>query len=269
MFSKAFGTAAMALLVLAAMVAGTAWSQDAGQSPAAADKGEEGWVSLFDGKTLTGWKNPYTFGTAEVKDGEIQLTSDKGKFFLLTEKQYADFVFEAEVRLPDDGKANSGFMFRCHQKPNRVWGYQAEVDPTDRKWSGGLYDEGRRKWFISPNKDAAKSKEEADKSVKEFLARAGDCFKPHEWNKYRIECQGDHLVISVNGVVTSDAHDSVDAQGYIGLQHHGEKGQTYRFRNIRIKVLKEADQSVQPSQDEPAGEPKPAKEKKPAKKSGK
>jgi len=200
---------------------------------------EEGWVDLFDGKTLAGWHNPYAWGKAEVKDGEILLTTTKSKWFLCTEKPYADFIFEVDVKMPE-GKCNSGFMFRCHVKKNKVFGYQAEVDPSARKWSGGLYDEGRRKWFISPNKDKAESKEAAAKSIADFRARAGDSFKRDDWNTYRIECVGDSLKISVNGTLCTDVKDSVDAQGPIALQHHGEKGKVYRFRNVRIKVLKEA-----------------------------
>ena len=60
------------------------------------------------------------------------------------------------------------------------------------------------------------------------------------WNKYRIECVGDSLKISVNGVQPTDFKDSVDAQGYLAIQHHGEKGKIYRFRNIRVKVLRAA-----------------------------
>jgi hypothetical protein len=114
---------------------------------------EDGFTPLFDGKTLTGWKNPYEWGQAEVVDGEIRLTADR-KFFLVTEKSYTDFVFEGEILLPE-GQANSGFMFRANVGKNKVFGYQAEVDGSpDRKWSGGLYDEGRRAWFISPKNDA-------------------------------------------------------------------------------------------------------------------
>jgi hypothetical protein len=189
------------------------------------------WTALFDGKTLNGWTNPYTWGKATVVDGEIHLTTTKSKFFLTTAKQYADFIFEVEVKMPE-GKSNSGFMFRCHQKPNKVFGYQAEVDPSDRKWSGGLYDEGRRGWLY-PNK-----KKKA--TIEAFRKNAGETFKRNDWNKYRIECVGDSLKISVNGVQTTDFRDSVDAQGYLALQHHGEKGKIYRFRNIRIKIIKAA-----------------------------
>lgn len=188
------------------------------------------FVPLFDGKTTTGWTNPYSWGNVAVVDGEIHLTGER-KFFLVTEKKYANFVFEGDVHLPK-GPANSGFMFRAHGEPDHVFGYQAEVDgDEDRKWAGGLYDEGRRQWFISP-KRGDKQSEAA------FRKRAGDAFKRNGWNTYRITCEGDHLKIEVNGVVTTDVVDATDATGVLGIQHHGEKGAIYKFRNLRIKELK-------------------------------
>lgn len=190
----------------------------------------ENFVPLFDGKTLTGWRNPYEWGKVEVVDGEIHLTGEK-KFFVVTEKTYGDFIFEGDILLPE-GQANSGFMFRAHVDKNKVFGYQAEVDGNpDRKWSGGLYDEGRRMWFASPIK-GDKASEEA------FRARAGDTFKRNDWNTYRIECRGKNLKIFVNGVLTTDVEDDKDASGVIAIQHHGEKGQTYKFRNLKIQELK-------------------------------
>ncbi len=194
----------------------------------AADTAYGDWQALFDGKTTDGWKNPYTWGEIKVIDGEIQLRSEK-KFFLVTEKNYGDFEFEGEIFMPE-GKANSGFMFRCHVEKNKVFGYQAECDPSDRAWSGGLYDEGRRKW-LNP-KQGDKESEAA------FAAKTKGAFKAGQWNKYTIRCTGDHLEIFVNGVQTTDYRDSVDASGPLGIQHHGEKGQLYRFRNLRIREVK-------------------------------
>lgn len=191
---------------------------------------DEGFVPLFDGKSVDGWKNPYKWGELEVKDGEIHLKGNR-KWFLVTEKTYSDFVFEGEVKLPE-GKANSGFMFRAQVKPNKVYGYQAEVDGNvNRMWSGGLYDEGRRKWFISP-KRGDKESEAA------FAKRAEGAFKRDDWNTYRITCQGNKIKIEVNGVLVTDVEDDKDSEGVIGIQHHGEKGKTYKFRNLRIKELK-------------------------------
>lgn len=200
-------------------------------STAADQSGTDGMKPLFDGKTTQGWRNPYEWGKVEVVNGEIHLSGDR-KFFLVTEKPYADFIFEGEVKLPD-GPANSGFMFRAHVEPNKVFGYQAEVDGNPKRgWSGGLYDEGRRMWFISPIKDN-------QESIAAFRARAGNAFKRDDWNTYRITCIGNKIKIEVNGVVTTEIEDDKDASGHIGIQHHGEKGATYKFRNLRIKEIKE------------------------------
>ena len=180
-------------------------------------------VALFDGKTLKGWMNPYSFGKAIVKNKEIVLTGSP-KFFLVTKKTYSDFVLDVEVNVPVGG--NSGIQFRSHfEKKNgktRLWGYQAEVDTSPRKWAGGLYDEGRRAWLVplKGNKQAQ------------------GAFKNGKWNKYRIEAIGPRIRIWVNGIQTVDTKDKVDASGHIALQHHGEKGLTYRFRNIRIREVK-------------------------------
>lgn len=187
-----------------------------------------GWVDLFDGKTLAGWNNPYEWGESKVVDGEIHLVANK-KFFLCTEKTYSDFILEAEIKMPE-GKSNSGILFRCHVQPNKAFGYQAECDTSDRAWSGGLYDEGRRGWLhpLKPNDSP---------SGNAFREKTKGSFKRYDWNKYKIQAEGNRLRIWVNGVLCTDYTDDKDAAGYIGIQHHGENGQVYKFRNIRIKEL--------------------------------
>lgn len=217
----------MKLLSLCSVLLFTVANLTAQEKPAAA--ASDGFTPLFDGKTMTGWKNAYTWGNIEVVNGEIHLTGEK-KFFVCTEKSFGNFVFEGEILLPE-GTANSGFMFRAHVEPNKVYGYQAEVDGNAaRGWSGGLYDEGRRMWFASPIKGNAESE-------KAFAERAKGSFKRNDWNQYRITCQGSKIKIEVNGVTVTDIVDDKDASGPIGIQHHGEKGQTYKFRNLRIKEL--------------------------------
>ena len=195
---------------------------------------ESEWVKLFNGKDLSGWHNPYEWGQSKVVDGEIHLTTDKKKFFLLSEKTFADFEFSVEIKMPE-GKSNSGFLFRCHKKTNKAWGYQAEVDPSERRWSGGLYDEGRRGW-LHPIKNK-QNKPDQDYMKDHWKEDRLNAFKRHDWNHYKIRCKGNHIQIWVNGVLTTDLKDDTDKSGYIGLQHHGEKGKIYRFRNIKIKEL--------------------------------
>ncbi len=178
------------------------------------------WKSLFNGRSLDGWKNPYDHGKPLVKNGEIRLHSEGGKYFLASENAFDDFIFEASVKVPDrDG--NSGIHFRSKIKSGRVFGYQAEVDPSDRSWSGGLYEKGERGWVENlKNQPHAQS-----------------AFKPDEWNRYRIHAEGDRIRIYVNGVKTVDVRDDGARSGHFALQHHGENGKTYRFRNLRILEL--------------------------------
>lgn len=198
---------------------------------------EQEFKPLFNGKDLSGWRNPYDHGTAEVVGEEIHLKANK-KFFLVTEKEYSDFELTVDIKLPE-GTANSGVMFRCHVEPNKVYGYQAECDGSDRRWSGGLYDEGRRKWIWPSRKD---SKEEFRGHEKASLAHFAkpeirDALKRNDWNRYEIRCQGEQITIKLNGVEVTNFKDKMDAKGFIGIQHHGEKGQVYKFRNIAIKEL--------------------------------
>lgn len=181
-------------------------------------KADDFWLPLFDGKTLAGWHSPFDQGNASVIDGEIVLTGDR-KFFLVSDQTYKDFELKVDVFVPTGG--NSGIQFRSHYRPNRLWGYQAEVDTSDRKWAGGLYEEGRRGWLV-PLKD----KPEAQAA-----------FQNNQWNTYLIKAIGDRIEISVNGITTVKTRDAVTSEGFIALQHHGEKGLSYRFRNIRIREV--------------------------------
>ena len=201
----------------------------------------QGFEALFNGKDLKGWRNPYEKGESKVVGNEIHLTADK-KFFLVTEKEYSDFILFVEINLPE-GKANSGVMFRCHVEPNKVYGYQAECDGSDRCWSAGLYDEGRRGWVWPSKKGRSKVEEfleyEEESQAHFAKPKIRGALKRKDWNRYKITCRGDKITIELNGVKVTDIEDKTDAKGFIGVQHHGEKGQTYRFRNIFIKELKE------------------------------
>lgn len=185
------------------------------------------WIELFNGTDLAGWHNPYPHGEASVVDGVIELTAQK-KFFLASDRNVDDFELEAEILLPP-GKANSGILFRAKQKPDgSLFGYQAECDGSERRWSGGLYDEGRRGW-IHPKKPL-----DNPYNTEHWGAQRRDALQREDWNHYRIRCRGDHIEIWVNGIKTTDLHDATDSEGLIAIQHHGEKGQVYRFRNIRF-----------------------------------
>lgn len=185
------------------------------------------WSPLFDGKTLNGWKQLNGKATYSVEKGQIVGRTVVGSpnSFLCTEKFYGDFELELEVMT--DPKLNSGIQIRSMSVPGyqegRVHGYQIEVDPSSRGWSGGLYDESRRGWLQDLSKN--------EKGQKAF--RAG------KWNKYRIVAKGDHFEAWVNGIKTTDHHDNMTAWGMIGLQVHqaDAAGMEVRWKNLRIKDL--------------------------------
>lgn len=134
-------------------------------------------------------------------------------------------------------------MFRCHvdeDAKKKVFGYQAECDGSDRRWSGGLYDESRRGW-IWPSTKGRSIEEflEHETESKEFFAKPNiaGALNRNGWNRFVVTCIDELISIELNGVKTVRFRDPTDARGFIGIQHHGEKGQTYRFRNLFIKEL--------------------------------
>ena len=106
------------------------------------------WEPLFNGKNLKGWKQ--VTGTAKyaAKDGMIVGTATDSKInsFLATTKEYGDFILEFDFMTEG---INSGVQLRSHKDNARglVYGYQFEIDPAPRAWTGGIYDEARRLWL--------------------------------------------------------------------------------------------------------------------------
>lgn len=138
--------------------------------------------------------------------------------FLLSPRDYADFVLEGEVRILPGG--NSGIQLRSHLRPDgTLYGYQIEIDPSERAWTGGLYDEARRGW-LDPLDDQP-------------AARAA--FRPGEWNRFRIECRGDRIRSWINGVPCADFRDDADASGRIAFQVHGGGRTEVFWRDLRLR----------------------------------
>ena len=189
----------------------------------------DGWQSLFNGKDLSGWHQLNGQAKYTVENGEIVGTtvSNTPNSFLASDKDYGDFIFEVDLLV--DNSMNSGIQFRSISKPEinngRVHGYQCEVDPSDRAWSGGVYDEARRGWLYT----------------NELNPAAKSAFKPGVWNRYRIECVGNSIRTWLNDVPVAYLIDDMTASGLIGLQVHAigkdvQPGKQIRWKNIRIKT---------------------------------
>lgn len=187
------------------------------------------WVKLFNGKDLTGWTQLNGKAKYTVEKGEIVGTTvfNEPNSFLATASAYGDFILELEFKLDDE--TNSGIQFRSESKPDyqngRVHGYQMEIDPSVRAWTGGIYDEARREWLYPM----------------EYNVAAKSAYKKNDWNTCRIECIGTVMRTWVNGVATANLVDAITSSGFIALQVHAvgkpeESGKKIRWRNVRIQT---------------------------------
>lgn len=217
---------------------------------------ETEWQDLFDGKTLSGWKvinqdwdNPDSEPDFYVENNMIvcNTTLNTGGGYLVTEKSYDNFILELDVKI--DNSLNSGIQCRSQVwekettttyvsgnaegtiSQNKwpvgyVWGYQIEIDPSERAWSGGLYEPGNRGWVVTLS-----GNEEARKAYKQM-----------DWNHFKIVMNGNKIQTFLNDVKVLDTIDDMSSSGFIGLQFHGaskelQNNKKSKWKNIRIKEL--------------------------------
>lgn len=184
------------------------------------------WRALFDGETLNGWEQKGGEAQYEVRNGTIVGITmlNTPNSFLTSSEIYNDFILELNFKA--DTSMNSGIQIRSnslpHYKEGRVHGYQVEIDPSDRAWSGGIYDESRRGWLnpMTENPEAQKA------------------FRKNDWNHYRIEAIGDTLKTWVNGVPAAHLVDEKTDSGFIALQVHSIKEKTQEGTEIIWKDVK-------------------------------
>lgn len=187
------------------------------------------WKSLFNGQDLDGWE--VLNGTAPysvIGDSIVGVTRHgTPNTFLATKATFADFILELDFK--QDGASNSGVQFRSLSTPDyqngRVHGYQSEIDPSPRKWTAGIYEEGRRGWLYPVTLNPA----------------AKDLYQPGMWNHLRIEAIGNSLRTFLNGVPVAHVIDDMIPEGFIALQVHSvgkpeDSGLRTYWRNIRIQT---------------------------------
>ena len=186
------------------------------------------WTHLINDNSLEGWNIKGGEATYEVKDGVIIGTTadNTPNTFLTTNENYGDFIFEIDFKV--DPTLNSGVQIRSNSLPyyrnGIVHGYQVEIDPSKRSWSGGIYDEKRRKWL----------------HTLENNPKAQKAFKQNEWNHYRVEAIGDTIKTWINSIPASFLIDDKTATGFIGLQVHsigknkGKLNKQVMWKNAKI-----------------------------------
>jgi hypothetical protein len=185
---------------------------------------DEGFESLFDGRSLAGWegdRNVFRVVDGAIVGGTLEARVPRNEF-LCTERDFADFELRLKFKLLGKG-ANAGVQFRSRRIPNHheVKGYQADLGDG---WWGSLYDESRRnKVLVAADPDI----------VKQTLKR-------HDWNDYTVRCQGPRIQIWLNGQQTVDyteRDDKIELDGLIGLQIHGGGPSEAWYKDLRIKKL--------------------------------
>lgn len=198
--------------------------------PAAARAEDEGFVPLFDGKSLEGWvvkaEKADEEKTWSVKDGV--LTAVPGANWLSTRETYGDFILRLEWRVQANG--NSGvFVHVPDLKPGEhphEKGIEIQIlDDKGDEYAGKL-----KSWQYTG-------------SIYGAVAAENSTYKgAGEWNSYEIKCHGPVIEVSMNGkpVARGDVEQlevlkSRPRTGYIGLQNHGTP---VEYRNIRVKRLK-------------------------------
>ncbi len=189
------------------------------------------WEPLFTGTDFSEFEQLGGEAGYRAEDGVIIGTSvaNTEDSFMATKKIYSDFILEYKVMV--DTSLNSGVQIRSNTYLNGcVHGYQVEIDPTPRAYSGGIYEQARRGWLNNLSENEA--------------GRAA--FKNHEWNQYRVEAIGGSIKTWINGVMCANLVDECDESGFIAFQVHSiniekkpwEEGVEVMWKDIRIMTEK-------------------------------
>src|SRR5262249_7160784 len=183
---------------------------------------DKGWVQLFNGKDLTGWKtHPDDKAKWEVKDGILVGSSEAGHLF--SERgDYENFRYRVEAMINDNG--NSGQYFRTEYGKSFPKGYEAQINSThsDKIRTGSLYPAFRKL---------------TDDERKKIVILE-QLHKPDEWFTQEVIADGNHIIIKVNGKTTVDFVDEKNTfkKGHFALQQHDPKT-VVKFRKIEVKEL--------------------------------
>jgi hypothetical protein len=173
-------------------------------------KDADGWISIFDGKTLKGWKASEKPDHWTVEDGCIVGQHDRSHLFYM-DKEFTDLEFKAEVKINKGG--NSGMYFRTALGPAWPKGYEAQVNSShsDPVRSGSLYS---------------------------FVKIGDKLTNDDEWFTQHITAKGNHITIRINDKVTVDYVDKKETykKGHIALQQHNE-GSVVKYRKLMVKPL--------------------------------
>jgi hypothetical protein len=248
---------ALVLIALSLAISSSRAEQDAaapsvpGSAIALPKPDADGFVTIFNGRDLTGWTGLADYWS--VRDGSISghQTEDTSKqtFLVFSPFMMSDFELHLKYRFASP-EGNSGIQFRSmvlDSETYRVGGYQADID-AETVYDGSIYDEagvagdrgtmsnrGEKTIWDADNKRHAEPLGESGAELKSLI-------RPGEWNDVVLMAKGKHVVYTINGHVMTDLVDDSPValrQGVLALQLHAGFTMDVRFKDVRIKVLRE------------------------------
>ena len=221
---------------------------------------DNGWISLFDGKTLDGWR---VFGRPadvaknywSVQDGAITCDS-RGRgnhdhvWLLATGHEYTDFDLKVKVRSFRESTGNSGIQVhsRYDDQAYKLDGPQVDVHPPEPFRAGLIYDETRGvgHWLFPVLPSWPIRPDQGPKTWKWKHSDEGD-----GWNDILVECRGAKIRSTVNGSVVADYDGAgvlddevhkrynVGLRGYVGLQLHVNDSLYIQYKDVSIRPVAE------------------------------
>ncbi|GAB6167259.1 DUF1080 domain-containing protein [Thermostilla marina] len=201
----------------------------------------EGFVSMFNGRDLTGWEGKP--GWWHVEDGAITCESTpehpctKHNYLIWRGGTPGDFELRLKYRIQG---GNSGVQFRSREIPDfDTRGYQADIDAAG-KWTGALFEHARggvalrgQRVVIDPDGTRHETQFADPAELLKYVHTDG-------WNEYRIVAKGNHIVLSINGHVTAEVYDDQEGQaarkGIIALQMHPGPPMKVQFKDLMIRI---------------------------------
>lgn len=169
---------------------------------------QSGWKSMFEGKSVDSFEKRQGSANYTLENDVLTGYSkiNEPSTYLCTKEMYSDFILEVDVKI--EMGLNSGVQFRSNSvesfKKGQVHGYQMEIDVSERKWSGGIFDQSRRGWIYPVTMNE----------------KGQDAFQNGTWNKYRIEAVGNSIRTWINGVQVTNLVDDMTAEGFVAFQVH-------------------------------------------------
>jgi hypothetical protein len=228
-----------------------------------ADK--DGFVQIFDGKTLKGWDGDPTYWRVENGNlvGEITPTTllKTNSFIIWRGGEPGDFEFKGEFNITQDG--NSGINYRSDQLtdvPFALRGYQADIDGKIR-YTGQNYEERKRTTLAYRGQKTTIGPYEGENTPEAIRAKVSrnawtgmtvtgslgssdslkTFIKPEDWNTFRLVVKGNHLQHYINNVLMSEVidNDTVNgkSKGLLGVQVHVGPPMKVQYRNLMLKQL--------------------------------